>query len=95
VLSQRDIYALREDARARLNMVYMTSSFIGGAIASAVSGWLYEAHGWGAVTIFGAALPLVAFGIWLQELIWPPAGAQAAAQPSASPATVAEARESA
>jgi predicted MFS family arabinose efflux permease len=73
VLSQRDIYALREDARARLNTVYMTSSFIGGAVASAISGWLYETHGWGAVTIFGAALPLVAGAIWLHEIIWPPA----------------------
>jgi predicted MFS family arabinose efflux permease len=79
VLSQRDIYALREDARARLNTVYMTSSFIGGAVASAVSGWLYETHGWGAVTIFGAALPLVAGAIWLHELIWPPAPAPGSA----------------
>jgi predicted MFS family arabinose efflux permease len=60
VLSQRDIYGLREDARARLNTVYITSAFIGGAIASAVSGWLYQAHGWAGVTIFGAALPLLA-----------------------------------
>jgi predicted MFS family arabinose efflux permease len=97
VLSQRDVYALREDARARLNMVYMTSSFIGGAIASGVSGWLYESHGWGAVAIFGTALPLAAFAIWLQELIWPSAAARAAAvaRPSGRPAAVAEAADTA
>ncbi len=87
VLSQRDIYALREDARARLNTVYMTSSFIGGAVASAVSGWLYETHGWGAVAIFGTALPLAAGVIWLHELIWPPDPAQVSAE-AAAPAHV-------
>ncbi|HUZ23273.1 MAG TPA: MFS transporter [Streptosporangiaceae bacterium] len=60
VLSQRDVYALREDARARLNTVYMTSAFIGGSVASAVSGWLYDTYGWTGVTIFGAVLPLLA-----------------------------------
>jgi predicted MFS family arabinose efflux permease len=73
VLSQRDIYALREDARARLNTVYMTASFIGGSIASTVSGWLYESHGWTAVAIFGAVLPLAAGVIYLWEFIRTPA----------------------
>jgi predicted MFS family arabinose efflux permease len=80
VLSQRDVYALREDARARLNTVYMTVSFIGGSIASAVSGWLYESHGWAAVTIFAAALPLAAGCVYLWEFIRPvaPAAAESA-----------------
>jgi predicted MFS family arabinose efflux permease len=69
VLTQRDIYGLREDARARLNTVYITSAFIGGAIASAVSGWLYQTHGWTAVTIFGAALPLLAAGVFGYDAI--------------------------
>jgi predicted MFS family arabinose efflux permease len=75
VLSQRDIYALREDARARLNTVYMTVSFIGGSIASAVSGWLYQSHGWTAVTMFAAALPLAAGCIYLWEFLRTPAPA--------------------
>jgi predicted MFS family arabinose efflux permease len=78
VLSQRDIYALREDARARLNTVYMTSAFIGGSIASAVSGWLYESHGWAGVAIFGAALPLAAGCIYLWDLYRPAVPAPAA-----------------
>jgi predicted MFS family arabinose efflux permease len=69
VLSQRDIYALREDARARLNTVYMTSAFIGASIASAVSGWLYETYGWSGVTVFGAVLPLLAACIFLYDVI--------------------------
>jgi predicted MFS family arabinose efflux permease len=84
VLSQRDVYALREDARARLNTVYMTISFIGGSIASAVSGWLYESHGWGAVTVFAAALPFAACAIWLWEILRH-APAPSAGVPSGSP----------
>jgi predicted MFS family arabinose efflux permease len=80
VISQRDVYALREDARARLNTVYMTVSFIGGSIASAVSGWLYQSHGWTAVTIFAAALPLAAGCIYLWEFIRTPAPVAAAAE---------------
>jgi predicted MFS family arabinose efflux permease len=80
VLSQRDVYALREDARARLNTVYMTVSFIGGSIASAVSGWLYQSHGWTAVTLFAAALPLAAGCIYLWEFIRTPAPAAPAAE---------------
>ena len=80
VISQRDIYALREDARARLNTVYMTVSFIGGSIASAVSGWLYQSHGWTAVTLFAAALPLAAGCIYLWEFIRTPAPVAPAAE---------------
>jgi hypothetical protein len=53
----------------------MTVSFIGGSIASAVSGWLYQSHGWTAVTIFAASLPLVAGCIYLWEFIRTPAPA--------------------
>lgn len=68
ILSQADIYALRQDARARVNAVFMTTMFTGGAISSAVVGWLHTEHGWGGVAAFGAALPLVAFlTIWLTE----------------------------
>jgi predicted MFS family arabinose efflux permease len=67
VLSQRDVYALREDARARLNTVFMTSAFIGGSVASAISGWLHEVDGWAAVMAFGAALPVLAGCIFLYE----------------------------
>jgi predicted MFS family arabinose efflux permease len=76
VLSQRDIYALREDARARLNTVYMTSAFIGGSLASAVSGWLYETHGWTGVTVFGAILPLLAGCIYLYDFTRERGGAE-------------------
>jgi predicted MFS family arabinose efflux permease len=64
VFSQQEIYGLRADARARINTVFMTTIFVGGAIASAVAGALYETAGWTGSTLFGAALPLVALLIW-------------------------------
>jgi len=69
VLSQRDIYALRETSRARINTIYMTSAFIGGSIGSAVSGWLHAADGWTGVTLFGAALPLLAALLWVYDVV--------------------------
>jgi predicted MFS family arabinose efflux permease len=64
VFSQQEIYGLRAEARARINTVFMTTIFVGGAIASAVAGALYETAGWTGSTLFGAALPLVALLIW-------------------------------
>ena len=66
VLSLRDIYALRGDARARINSVYMTSIFVGGAITSAITGALFDAWGWTGVTIFAAILPAAGALIWLE-----------------------------
>ncbi|MFJ2959422.1 MFS transporter [Streptomyces sp. NPDC087270] len=73
VLSQRDIYALRPDARARVNSVYMTTVFLGGAAASAATGAVHSAWGWTGVTVMGAALTVVAFLLWSVERFRPAA----------------------
>jgi predicted MFS family arabinose efflux permease len=65
VFSQKEIYQLRPDARARVNTVFMTSVFLGGAAASAISGALYESHGWGGAAYFGAACPLAGLAMWI------------------------------
>jgi predicted MFS family arabinose efflux permease len=67
VLSQRDVYALREDARARINTIYMTTAFVGGTVGSAISGALYAVGGWSAVTRFGVLLPAAAGLVWLYD----------------------------
>ena len=67
VLSLRDIYALHADARARVNAVYMTSVFFGGAIASAITAVVVGQWGWTGVTVFAACLPTVGIIIWLNE----------------------------
>lgn len=64
VLSQQEIYALRPDARSRLNTVFIGSVFFGGAIGSALSGALYEDAGWSGVAILGVVLALIGLGIW-------------------------------
>ena len=63
--SQRDIYGLRPDARARINTVFMTTMFVGGAAATAVTGGLHDSAGWTGVTVFGTALLVLAGLVWL------------------------------
>jgi predicted MFS family arabinose efflux permease len=60
VLGQREIYALHAASRNRLNALYMTSIFIGGAIGSALASSLYEHGGWTLIAIVASAFPLIA-----------------------------------
>ena len=45
VLGQRVVYSLEPQSRARLNAIYMTSIFVGGALGSLMASPLYEAGG--------------------------------------------------
>jgi predicted MFS family arabinose efflux permease len=65
VLGQRAIYALDANSRGRLNALYMTSIFIGGAVGSSLASSLYERGGWGAIVVCGSALPLIALACLL------------------------------
>lgn len=65
VLGQRAVYALDPASRGRLNALYMTSIFVGGAIGSAMASALYEHDGWQGVIAFGAGLPLVALAVFV------------------------------
>jgi predicted MFS family arabinose efflux permease len=65
VMSQSVIYTLRADARSRINTVYMSCVFIGGAISSAAAGVLHDTVGWGGVAAYAAALPLLGAVLWL------------------------------
>ncbi|WP_285961551.1 MFS transporter [Pseudomonas tohonis] len=70
VLGQREVYALDAASRGRLNALYMTSIFIGGAIGSSIASLLFEQGGWQAIALVGAALPLlarVAFGLHARQ----------------------------
>ena len=60
VLGQRAIYALDANSRSRLNALYMTSIFIGGAFGSAIASSVYEHGGWLGVLLVGSAFPLLA-----------------------------------
>jgi predicted MFS family arabinose efflux permease len=60
ISNQHMIYALRPEARSRLNTVFMTSMFVGGAFGSIGGIVAWESGGWIAVCCFGAALALAA-----------------------------------
>jgi MFS family permease len=46
VLGQRAIYMLAAEERGRLNGIYLTTFFIGGAVGSALTGYAYSKGGW-------------------------------------------------
>lgn len=64
VMSQHEIYALRPDARARVNTVFMTTIFTVGALSSAVTGLLHDRYGWTGACVLGAVLALAGFVVW-------------------------------
>ena len=66
-LSQRAIFSLGAAERSRLNGVYMTIFFLGGAVGSATGGWAYSQGGWLAASLVGIALPVIAGAIFLTE----------------------------
>lgn len=64
---QHIIYALRPEARARINTVFMGIMFVGGAMGSALSILAWDAGGWALVCALGIALGAIATG--LQALV--------------------------
>ena len=73
VFGQRVIFSLAPEIRSRLNGLYIAIFFIGGAIGSVLSGWLYPNFGWLGVVALGATLPLVAllaFSVELFQSSW-------------------------
>lgn len=79
VSNQHIVYALRPEARARLNTIFMGAMFVGGAAGSAAATWAWNANGWVAVTLLGGAL--AAAGLTIQLI-----GRRANSDQVASPA---------
>lgn len=55
ISNQSRIYALRPEARSRVNTVYMVAYFIGGAVGSGVGAVVWPAFGWLGVSVAGVA----------------------------------------
>jgi predicted MFS family arabinose efflux permease len=66
-LGQRAIFALGAEYRSRLNSLYMTMSFIGGGIGSALGGWCFAQGGWELTSWVGFCLPVVALLYYVTE----------------------------
>jgi predicted MFS family arabinose efflux permease len=67
VLGQRAIFTLGAEVRSRLNGVYFALFFAGGALGSALGGWMFAAHGWHAALLTGMAFNAVALLYWATE----------------------------
>lgn len=63
VANQTRIYALKPEARSRLNTVYMVTYFIGGALGSALGAWGWTHWRWNGVCAAGAAQLLLALAV--------------------------------
>ena len=60
ISNQSRIYALRPEARSRVNTVYMVCYFIGGALGSALGSLAWRHYGWVGVCLFGLAATALA-----------------------------------
>jgi len=69
VLGQRTIFALAAEVRGRLNGIYFSLFFVGGALGSAAGSWVYAQYGWHAVLLLGMALPGAALLYWISEYL--------------------------
>ena len=77
ISNQSRIYALRPEARSRVNTVFMVCYFIGGATGAAVGVSAWRAFGW--VGVCGAGIAFTALAGWIHYATRPRAaeGAQA------------------
>lgn len=53
ISNQHIVYALRPEARSRLNTVFMSVMFLGGALGSAGAAWAWQHGGWAGVSLTG------------------------------------------
>ena len=70
VSNQHLIYGIHPEYKSRLNTLFMTTMFIGGAAGSFVSSWAWERFGWTGVAVLGGLLPIGALAMSL--LHWRP-----------------------
>ncbi|MEX3952105.1 MFS transporter [Paraburkholderia sp. EG287B] len=66
VSNQTRAFSVDPKAQGRINSLYMTATFFGGAVGATVSGWLMSRFGWSGIVAFGVALGIVAAAIhWI------------------------------
>ncbi|MCP3715896.1 MFS transporter [Paraburkholderia sp. CNPSo 3281] len=66
VSNQTRAFSVDPKAQGRINSLYMTATFFGGAFGATVSGWLMSRFGWSGIVVFGVVLGIVASAIhWI------------------------------
>jgi len=71
ITNQAIIYALRPDARSRINSAYMVCYFVGGATGSVLAGIAYASHGWSGTCLLGACFGLLTVTMSVYDRIRP------------------------
>lgn len=66
-LGQRALFSLKPEFRSRLNGMYMSTFFVGGALGSAIGAWSFSHSGWSLTAWIGFGLPAAAFLYFLTE----------------------------
>ena len=66
-LGQRAIFQLSPEFRSRLNGMYMSTFFVGGALGSAIGAWSFSHDGWALTAWIGFGLPVAAFLYYVTE----------------------------
>lgn len=61
---QRTVFALRPEARSRVNTAYMLAFFLGGVAGSTLAAIVYNAAGWDGICLLGVALAASAMTVW-------------------------------
>ena len=75
VSNQHVIYGLHPEYKSRLNTLFMTTMFVGGAFGSFAGAAAWNRYGWTGVAVLGGVLPAAAFALSL--LHWRPGRAAA------------------
>lgn len=63
IANQHVIYSLRPEARSRLNTLFMSGMFVGGAMGSWGAGLAWRLGGWQGACLFGGALVLIGLSL--------------------------------
>ncbi|WP_344294576.1 MFS transporter, partial [Streptomyces synnematoformans] len=83
--NQAVVYAIRPDARNRINSAFMTSFFAGGAAGSALTSVVWARGGWPAVSALGAVLAGGTVVLWVAERVSAARGARGAGPGASGP----------
>ena len=70
VSNQTMILGLDEQARSRINTIYVTAIFLGGSVGSGAASMAWAYGGWPMVCAFGLGVAVLALGVHAYELIF-------------------------
>jgi predicted MFS family arabinose efflux permease len=76
ITNQAVIYALRPEARSRINSAYMFCYFVGGAVGSVTAGIVFSADRWTGVCVLGVGFGVGTLAMTLFDRIRPPGQAR-------------------